>query len=298
MSAGFLMIAAALAAGSRTHVVVVGGLGGGTPYDERFAAQAEEVAAMGRALTDPSAVHVLSGPRATRRAIEAAFAAVAREAAPSDRVVVAWIGHGNVDGATYKFNVPGTDATCADLVGWLDGTPARRQLVILATSASGACLAPLARDGRVVVSATRSGSERNAPVFGRYFVQALRDPAADRDRDEDVTALEAFRYAEQKVQRFYATEKRLATEHPVLSSESARDFVLARRGQAARPLPEGSEAAALVARKEGLEEEVRSLRGRKTSLAADEYWSELERVLLELARVQEAIEAASSGGPS
>ena len=40
--------------------------------------------------------------------------------------------------------------------------------------------------------------EKNATVFGRYWVEALRDPAADVDKNETISALEAFQYAEKK----------------------------------------------------------------------------------------------------
>lgn len=283
---------AALAAG-HSHFVVVGGLGGEKSYEERFATQVRELAALVQAGAGAAArVRPLSGKAATREAIRAELEAVARDAAADDVLVLSLIGHGNVDGTVYKFNVPGRDPTCGELREWLDRVPARRQLVVLATSASGACTIPLAREGRVVLAATRSGSERNATVFGRYFVEALRDPAADRDHDDAVTALEAFRYAEQKVQRFYADEKRLATEHPTLSSEGADRFVLVRRGSALA----GGDAPALSTRKASLEDEIRALKGRKAELARDAYLDELERVLLELARLQEEMDTAAGRG--
>ena len=274
-----------------THFVVIGGLGGEKPYEERFATQVRELAGLAQPIAgDTGRVRPLSGPAATREAIRVEIDALARSAGVDDVVVVSLIGHGNVDGRTYKFNVPGPDLTCDELREWLDRVPARRQLIVLATSASGACVAPLAREGRVVMAATRSGAERNATVFGRYFVESLRDPAADRDHDEVVTALEAFRYAEQKVKRFYADEKRLATEHAVVSTPGAEEFVLARRGAAAS----GAAAPALSARRVALEDDVRALRARKAQLPRDRYLDELERVLLELARVQEEIDRSGA----
>ena len=277
------------------HVVVVGGLGGEPAYEERFAAQARELAELGRALAgDGGGVRALSGPSATRAALREALNDIARSSAAADVLIVMAVGHGSVDGTEYKLNLAGPDPTCTELDGWLDAVPARRQLVVLATSASGACLQPLAREGRAILSATRSGAERNAPVFARYFVEALRDPAADRDHDETTTAREAFLYAQQKVQRFYADGKRLATEHSVLSGDSAAHIVLARRGAAART---ASGAPELLARRSALEDEVRAVKSRKAELAREQYLSELERVLLELARVQESLDGGGSGRP-
>jgi hypothetical protein len=280
-------------AGAHTYVVVVGGLGGEPAYEERFAEEVRDLAEAGRALTgDAARVHALSGPAATREAIRDALGEVARQASGDDVLLGFFVGHGNVDGTTYKLNVPGPDPTCQDLREWLDRVAARRQLVVLATSASGACLTPLERPGRVVLSATRTGTERNVPVFARYLIEALKDPAADRDHDERVTALEAFRYAEQKVQRFYGDQQRLATEHPVLSSESARDFVLARHGRAAQEaVAERAVPPALAERRSALEGQIQALKERKASMPGEAYWSELEHVLVELARLQDTIDA-------
>src|SRR6185295_9194672 len=93
---------------------------------------------------------------------------------------------------------------------------AGRQLVVNTTSCSGAFLAALQAENRVLISATKSGTERNATVFARYWLAALQDAAADTDKNETITAKEAFQFAEQKTKAFYETQKRLATEHPQL----------------------------------------------------------------------------------
>jgi len=67
-----------------------------------------------------------------------------------------------------------------------------------------------------VIAATRTGTEKNATVFARYWAEALRDPAADVDKTETISALEAFRFAQRKTADFYESQKRLATEHAVL----------------------------------------------------------------------------------
>ena len=40
-------------------------------------------------------------------------------------------------------------------------------------------MAALERPGRAVIAATKSGTEKNATVFARYWVEALEDPAAE-----------------------------------------------------------------------------------------------------------------------
>ena len=92
---------------------------------------------------------------------------------------------------------------------------ARRQLVVNTTSASGGSVAALERPGRAVIAATKSGTEKNATIFARYWVEALQDPAADTDKSDSISAMEAFTYAAKKTAAFYDSQKRLATEHPV-----------------------------------------------------------------------------------
>ena len=64
-------------------------------------------------------------------------------------------------------------------------------------------------------------------MFARYWVEALRDPAADTDKNETISALEAFRYADKKTAAFYETQKRLATEHAVLEDTGKGEGVRA-----------------------------------------------------------------------
>ncbi len=277
-----------------TYFLIVGGLGGEPDYEQRFASYVSDLEKICRTLAgDPSRVTALSGKAATREAVQANLEKLARSATAADAVAVFLVGHGTFDGAAYKFNIPGPDLTADDLRGWLDRLPAGRQLVVTATSSSGACADKLAKDGRVVVTATRSGTERNATVFARYWVEALRDPAADTDKNETISALEAFRYAEEKVKRFYTDQKRLATEHPRLEGKLANSFVLARLGGAAQAASDPARRK-LLAQRESLEQQIDALKFRKSALPADQYKKELERLLLDLARVQDAIEAADS----
>ncbi len=56
------------------------------------------------------------------------------------RFVVVLIGHGSFDGENYRFNLPGDDLTDTDLARLFDELPAQDQLIINATSASGAVI--------------------------------------------------------------------------------------------------------------------------------------------------------------
>src|SRR5581483_3514969 len=152
----------------------------------------------------------------TRDQIRARFAEIDKQAKPADALVLMLIGHGSFDGTDYKFNIPGPDITGAELASLLDRIPATRQLVVNMTSSSGGSMSFLQRKSRIVITATKTGTEKNATVFARYWAEALREPAADADKNESVSALEAFHYAQQKTNEFFDSQKRLATEHSVL----------------------------------------------------------------------------------
>src|SRR6516165_4511722 len=210
-----LLLAAGVSAQATTFYVTLSGLGGEPDYVQRFKMWAEDIdGSLKRAGGDTNNVITLAAP--TREQIRARLGEVARQAKPDDALVVMLIGHGTFDGTDYKFNIPGPDITGAELASLLDHVPATRQLVVNMTSSSGGSIEFLRRPTRVVISATKSGTEKNATVFARYWAEALRDPAADTDKNEAVSALEAFHYAQRKTNEFFDTNKRLATEHAVL----------------------------------------------------------------------------------
>src|ERR1035438_2660681 len=206
-----------------TFYVTLAGLGGEPEYEQRFASQAQEIDKLIRAGNPDAKVQTLSGPQATKAQVQNVLAGIAKEAKPSDAFVLMLIGHGSYDGVDYKINLPGPDLSAIELATLLDRIPAGRQLVVNMTSASGGSRSALEKPNRAVITATKSGSEKNATIFARYWVEALRDPAADTDKNETVSALEAFVYAEQKTSQFYETQKRLATEHPTLEDTGQSD---------------------------------------------------------------------------
>lgn len=288
-----------------TWYITVAGLGGEPEYETRFKGLAAELDKSVRATPDAK-VTTLSGPDATKARIEAAVDECVKAAKADDVVVVTLIGHGTFDGTDYKFNIPGPDLTAAELAAKLEFVPSRRQVVINTTSASGASIEPLRREFRAVITATRTGTEKNATVFGRFVVEAFRDPLADTDKNESVSALEAFLYADKKTTAFYETQKRLATEHPLLEDTGKGSGVRAPapdngQGLLARQLPllrfgslqqaaKSPAKQALLARRESLEAEIDKLKYEKAAMPADEYRKALGKLLLQLAQVQEEID--------
>lgn len=234
MRALVILMAAALSLPAATYYVTISGLGGEPDYEQRFGMWASDIGKILKTGPDTSDTHVETLVNATREQVRGVLERIAKQAQSSDAVVVMLIGHGSFDGYEYKINLPGPDLSASELGALLDRVPSSRQLVVNMTSSSGGSIDSLRRSNRVLIAATKAGTEKNATVFARYWVEALRDPAADTDKNEVVSALEAFRYADKKTAAFYESQKRLATEHAVLEDTGKGDGVRA-------PSPENGE---------------------------------------------------------
>jgi hypothetical protein len=304
MRAFGLLLLWAVSAPAATFYVTNAGLGGEPDYDQRFKMWAGDIeSSLKRAGGDANVITLLAP---TREQIRARMAEVAKRAKPADALVLMLIGHGTFDGVDYKFNIPGPDITGAELASLLDAVPCARQLVVNMTSSGGGAIAFLRKLNRVVISATKSGTEKNATVFARYWAEALRDPAADSDKNESVSAIEAFHFAQRKTADAYESQKRLATEHAVLEDTGkgegertpspengegklAASFTVVRLGANAAAARDPAKRA-LLDRKETLEQAIDKLKYEKAALPADEYRKQLGQLLLELARTQEALD--------
>ena len=300
LAAGLLAVAWSGTSVAGVRAVVASGLGGTPEYDEAFRRDAATIgAALASLDPDPDAVAVLEAP--TREALLAALearvdAAGAGDAAEAggagDVLALVLVGHGTVDAGGYRFNVPGPDVTAADLVGALATRGAQTEIVVVATSASGALLDVLTQPGRVVATATKSGGELNAVRFAEHFADALDGADADVDRNEILTLGEAFRHADAATRRWYEERNLLAPEHARLAGEGADALALARLGSLAAA-GDDPVVAALLDERSTLEAEFAALRGRKDELAAADYWDALEALLLRIARLQVSIDEAT-----
>ncbi len=290
-------VAAALAAPAalaEPYYLIVAGLGGQPDYEKQFVADAKSLAAAARrTVGDPSRVALMTGSAVSRAALETAFREMAGKLKASDTAVVILIGHGSYDGEHYKFNIPGPDVDGDELSRWLAALPARSQLVVDTTSASGAVLKKWSADGRTVITATRSGAERNATRFGTEWAEALSSKEADTNKDGVVTAKEAFDYASRKVADSYKSEGTLATEHPQLEGEGAPHLMAARLTERGTRTPE---VAALYSQLGDLEGRIEALRQRKDTLQQTDYLDQLQALLVQLAKVQQKIDAAEGKG--
>ena len=159
------------------------------------------------------------------------------------------------------------------------------------------------------MTATESVVQRYDTVFPEFFVEAFVEPAADSDKDGRVSTLEAFEFASFGVRQWYQQRGQLATERALIddngdgrgkeAGQPGPDGVIAARLYLGAGLEEAEAAAdprlaPLVARRQALRQAVDDLKAAKAAMGAEVYLADLERVLIELARVSRQIRRASS----
>ena len=145
---------------------------------------------------------------------------------------------------------------------------------------------------------------KNATIFARYWVEALQDPAADADKSDSISAMEAFTYAAKKTSAFYDAQKRLATEHPVFDDigrgEPVREagngqglllssITVLRLGGNLQAANDPAKRV-LLQKKEELEQKIDTLKYQKAAMDPADYKQQLTVALVELARVQEELD--------
>ena len=278
----------------QTHLLVITGV----PGDEEHAAQFQkwatsfiDAAKKKDAVADAN-VTFLAERQATRDAVEKAFADIAGRAKPNEAVVVLLIGHGSFNGTDAAFNLPGPDLTVADWARLLGKLSSQRVAFVNTASSSGAFLPTVAAPGRVVVTATKTGGERNETVFPEFFVEAFNDPSADRDRNGHVSIGEAFEFAKAKVVQAFQQKGNLLTEHAVMDEggPAGAGFLGTGRAEDALNVDTSDPAMkALVDERNAIEQQIAGLRLKKGSMSEAAYDAEMEKLLTDLALKTRAI---------
>ncbi len=299
------------------YALVVSGASGGAALHEKHAQWRTALVTALRSAPRFDEDHLIvlaetPGPgvgRASRAGVRQALDRLAARMGEDAVLYVVLIGHGSFDGVDAKFNLVGPDLEAREWDRWLRELPGR--LVFVNTSSSSfPFLRRLSGPGRTVVTATESAAQRYDTVFPEFFIGSLTDDAADGDKDGRVSVLEAFEFASFGVREWYRQRGRLATERPLIDDDG--DGVGREAGQ---PGPDGLAAArlhvgagpggalspstdpvmaSLMARRAALEETVHELKAMRPRLSAVSYLAELERTLIELARVSRQIRRLES----
>lgn len=290
-------------------VIVVVGAAGEDEYGRQFHAWADRWAEAAR--RGGAQVERIGGDESTKDSDRARLERrLAAEPVAGD--VPLWlvlVGHGTYDGKQAKYNLRGPDVSATELAQWCSAI--RRPLAVIdCTSASGPFLSALAGPRRVVITATRSGHEHNFARFGASMSEAIAGVAADWDKDGQTSLLEAYLWAARRVEEVYAQDARLATEHALLDDNgdglgtpaawfqglratkrakdgAALDGPLAHRWHLVPGEQERQLTADQRARRDALEREIAALREQKPTLAEDDYYARLEKLLVEFARLYE-----------
>src|SRR4051812_45832395 len=307
---------------AQTRALIVTGLGAEPKYQQQFRSlgarlstalstkygiPAMNIAWLGEDSTNASKMYK---GRSTSQNIMREIDQISAAAKPNEQILIILIGHGSGQGEETKFNIPGPDITAKDLNTALSRFAAQRVAFLDLTTASGDALPVLSLPNRIVVTATKSGYERNESQFARFFVDALdKDGAADVDKDGRVSLLEAYRYAAQETRKSYETDERLLTEHAQLDDDgngkgsdlpdgrAAGDGLLSRRffldaGGLSRPTSAHPRLNKLYSDKFEVEDRIDALKQRKASMKEDAYYAELEPLLVSLAKLAREIRQA------
>jgi hypothetical protein len=280
-----------------THLLVIIGVPGDEEHAKKFAKWADDFidAAKKKDAVPDANISYLSDRRSTREGVEKAFADLSTRVKPNDGVVVLLIGHGSFNGSQAAFNLPGPDLTVDEWKKLLGKLSAQRVAFINTSSSSGAFLPAIAAPGRVVVTATKTGGERNETQFPEFFVAAFSDPAADRDRNGHVSVAEAFEYAKSKVVQAFQQKGLLLTEHATMDDSgeghlASTMFLGIGRAEGTLAVDTSDPAMKkLVDEKDAIDREIAALKLTKGSTADTQYEAQMEKLLTDLALKTRAI---------
>ena len=311
-----LLLASPVAA--ETHLAVIVGLGGEPEHAEtfrRWAGSLMDHATNRLAIPRERILYLLDDPqqdakrtpgKSTKEAIEKGLRTMASATKPDDVAFVVLIGHGTFDGKIAKFNLPGPDMAAAEFAAILKTFGTKNIVFVDTTSASGPFVEALAGTARVVVTATRSGAEQFATLFGGFFIDALASDAADADKNRRVSVLEAFNAAKIEVARAYQQRGIMLTEHALIEDSGDGEGVMdpavnGKDGSVAAvlslgtptelALPADPKLRQLYEERRALEQKAESIKLLKASLPPAQYADELEKVLVDLAKKTQEIRA-------
>ena len=288
------------------YAIIINGPGGEAVYAKQFEEWTDKLRSVlsERYGFDPKHITV---PRATAEEVKSLFGSLKTQLDANNVLFVFFIGHGSFDGKESKFNLIGPDLSATEYNALLSALPTKRVVVFNMSSASGEFIKSLAAKGRIVVTATRNGQETNATRFTGFLISALQATDADTDQDGHTSVLEAFVYANRLTADFYKRGGRLATEHALIDDNGdgvGHEKVEAGEGLLARAtyldslsVDEAAATAAtgkLLKERTRLEGEIEQLIARKSNMPEAEYEATLERLFIELAKVNRSIKQAGT----
>lgn len=330
---GFALVAGVMAvpprADAASHHLILSGSGGQPEYTARFHEWANRLQTVLARHAGPNAgrIEVLAeqseeGPLFVpidRESIREAFVSFRKTVTTEDEFFIYFIGHGSYLKNTAKFHIPGEDITADEIKSLIESVPARRHIIINSTSSSAAFINVLSAPDRVICTATRSVDEWNATEFMEFFLRGLEDGSADRNRDNRISVLEACQQAAELTAGWYTVQGLIATEHTLIDDNGdglgsrlplPMDLALAMPGADPDTPPVFDGALAdlvflkdfifpesvpreLISAYTAAIERIVSLKRNKATMSPAQYYSELEPLLIEAAKINREIRVHS-----
>jgi hypothetical protein len=324
----FILTAALLVCGSQAvaqapqqYALLIGGLGGSEEHASRFQSYLFEThRALVQGGIPAGNVIVLAGTEGADFAnglsgaenIQAQFQALAARVRPSDTVLIILYGHGNYDGEHAFLNIPRRDLSDNDFAALVASLPSERVVFINTSSSSAPFAEKLSGPGRIVITATRTGTQRNDTVFPQYLVEALAE-GGDLDKDGNLSVGELFTYAAENTARHFEENGNIPTENAMLEDtgdaqavrleemETSGEGNLAavtfiRRQDATLAqvnAPPGSPLAQAIGQRQQLEQSIAEMKAQKAGMSEDAYYGQLETLFVRLARLNDQIDTTA-----
>jgi hypothetical protein len=308
-----VVLASANAFAQNRWAVIVSGASGGEKYAAQMNAWRGDLrtALVNRYQFKAEAVKVFvdeaatSGEKGTAENVRKFFADLKKTSTKDDFVFIVLLGHGTFDGDVAKFNLVGPDMTAKDWTDAIAGLQGRVTLVNT-TEASFPFLETLTAKGRVVITATDSAAQKYATVFPEYFIKAMNEASTDLDKNGRTSIYEVFAAASASVKQHYEQRGQLTTERALLDDNGdgkgreasaegpdggiARIAYLDSETAAASGNPE---VAALIKRRQALEQEAEEHKQLKGVMPDAEWNAKFEKLMLDLAQVSAEIRKKS-----
>ena len=316
-------------AGAAPLDMIICGSGGTEEYQKRFAdwgrrLQRVLIEQMGhpennvRLLMEPGQNADSAAPTTSLESIRSYMKEFAERISTDQDFYIYLIGHGSYLRNVSKFNIPGLDLTAAELDDLIGTVSARRVIVINAASSSAGFINELSGPNRIICTATKSADERNATEFMEYFIQGLEESSADQNRDERISVLETCRQAAALTSAWYLGEGLLSTEHALLDDNgdglgSRLPIDDTSHDELTDALPDSVLAAAIYIKdfsfppavpQELIEQylstlqKIDELKRRKGSTERDQYYADLESMLIQAARANRKIRRLAAQEPA
>ena len=312
-----------LAQTGERYALLIGGLGGSPEHTDRFKSYLYDtrkalvesfgfseanVAVLGETkIQEESFVNAVS----TAENIRSHFQGLQGTLTSDDELYVVLFGHGGYENGEARLNIPRRDLSQNDYAQLVDQLDVNRLVFINTASASAPFIEALGGvEGRIIITATRTGTQKNETSFPRFMVEAFANPGTDRDKDSRISVAEVYLFAAERTAQWFDDNGNIPTEDALIADTGeAQGYRLAEideagAGQlAAFTYLSPGQASLLAASGQGtpaqtdwlrernqIELDIAALKSQKAGMNVDDYYAQLEVLLVRLARGNEQLE--------